>query len=77
MKCIENVVFVVVTLIHPSVFTMKVGTFRDGHEHFPASVSIRTHLKPPLVVDFSWEGYYLYLVDELQNTQQAEFLISK
>jgi len=56
---------------------MKVGTFRDGHEHFPTSASVRTHPKTPLAVEFSWEEYYLYLVDELQNTQQAEFLISK
>jgi hypothetical protein len=77
MKCSENFIFVVVTLLHPAPFTMKVGTFRDGHEHFPASASVRTHPKTPLAVEFSWEGYYLYLVDELQNTQQTEFLISK
>jgi hypothetical protein len=77
MKYIENFVFVVVTLIHPSAFTVKLGTLHDGHEHFPASVSMQTHLNPSLAVDFSWEGYYLYLVDELRNTQQAEFLISK
>jgi hypothetical protein len=56
MKCSENFVFVVVTLIHPSAFTMKVGSFPDGHEHFPASVSIRMHVKPPLAAEFSWEG---------------------
>jgi hypothetical protein len=36
MKRIENFIFVMVTLIHPSAFTIKVGTFHDGHEHFPA-----------------------------------------
>jgi hypothetical protein len=52
----------VVTLIHPSAFTMEVGNFPDGHEYFPASVSIRTHLKPPLVVEFSWAGGLLHLL---------------
>jgi hypothetical protein len=35
---------------------MKVDTFRHAYEHFSASVSVRTHLKLPTVVDFEGGG---------------------